>query len=162
MCLRCVTCCSLLSSDLAQMLLELMFSAALQVCGGNAGLLTTTARLIRSYGNVQEGWSHVLAVCIMFSTLLGTLTCSHTCVTALKVIWREPFDAVKSGFGEDCPWKTEQYRTMLRLICESDHAAVTVTDAHRELKSGGQQAVQAMVKADLLAYRPASSKHVAN
>ena len=50
---------------------------------------------------------------------------------------------------------------MLRLICESDHAAVIVTDAHRELKPDVEQAVQAMVKADLLAHRPASGKHVA-
>ena len=50
---------------------------------------------------------------------------------------------------------------MLRLICESDHATVIVTDAHRELTPDGEQAVQAMVKADLLAYRPASGKHVA-
>ena len=69
--------------------------------------------------------------------------------------------AVKSGLAEDRPWGSEQYRTMLRLICESDHAAVIVTDAHRELKPDGEQAVQAMVKADLLAYRPASGKHVA-
>ena len=69
--------------------------------------------------------------------------------------------AVKSGLAEDRPWGSEQYRTMLRLICESDHAAVIVTDAHRELEPDGEQAVQAMVKADLLAYRPASGKHVA-
>ena len=47
---------------------------------------------------------------------------------------------------------------MLRLICESDHAAVIVTDAHRELTPDGEQA---MVKADLSANRPASGKQVA-
>ena len=77
------------------------------------------------------------------------------------VVWRQPFMAVKSGLAEDRPWKAEQYRTVLRLICESDHAAVIVTDAHRELKTDGEQAVQAMEEADLLAYRPASGKHVA-
>ena len=83
------------------------------------------------------------------------------CVTALKVVWREPFNAVTSGLTGGSPWRTEQYRTILRLICESDHAAVIATDAYLELNPGGKQAVQAMVKADLLAYRPASGKHVA-
>ena len=100
-------------------------------------------------------------LCIMSSIMPDTLTGSPICVTALKVIWREPFDAVKSGLTGDFPWRTEQYRTMLRLICESDHAAVIATDAYLELKPGGKEAVQAMVKADLLAYRPASGEHVA-
>lgn len=69
--------------------------------------------------------------------------------------------AVNSGLEENRPWRAEQYCTMLQLVCESDHAAFIVTDAHRELKPDGEQAVQAMVKADLLAYRPASGKQVA-
>ena len=53
---------SYLSPDVAQLLLEQASSAALQVCGGNAGFLMTTAGLIRRNGSVQEGWSLVLAV----------------------------------------------------------------------------------------------------
>ena len=142
------------------MLLELVPCAALQVCGGNAGLLTTTARLIRSNGDVQAGWSLVLAVHHV-QHKLGMLTGSLICVTALKVIWRAPFEAVESSLTGGSPWRTEQYRTMLRLICESDHAAVIATDAYLELDPGGKEAVQAMVQASKLAYRPTSGKHVA-
>ena len=105
--------------------------------------------------------SHLCWLCIMSSTTLDTLTGSPICVTALEVIWREPFYAAESGLTGDLPWTTEQYRTMLQLICESDHAAVIATDAYQELNPGGKQAVQAMVKADMLAYRLASGKHVA-
>ena len=45
---------------------------------------------------------------------------------------------------------------MLRLIAESDYAAVSAPDAYLKLKPGGKQAVQAMVKASLLSYRPPS------
>ena len=64
--------------------------------------------------------------------------------------------AVASGLRESSPWKIEQYRTILRLICESDYAAVTETYAYQKLTPGGDQAVQAMVKANLLSYRPPS------
>ena len=62
---------------------------------------------------------------------------------------------VDSGLWQG-PWRTEQYRTMLRLIVESEHAAVLAPDAYLELNPGGKQAVQAMVKAHLLSYRPPS------
>ena len=75
---------------------------------------------------------------------------------ALDEIWRPYMDAVDSGLMEGEPWRTELYRTMLRLILESDHAAVIAPDAYRELNPGGEQAVQAMVKAKLLGYRPPS------
>ena len=45
---------------------------------------------------------------------------------------------------------------MRRLILESEHAAVIAPDAYLELNPGGEQAVQAMVKASLLGYRPPS------
>ena len=64
--------------------------------------------------------------------------------------------AVVSSLMESSPWRLEQYRTMLRLICESDYAAVTETDACQKLTPGGDQAVQAMVTANLLSYRPPS------
>ena len=54
--------CSLLSSDMAQTLLEVVLAAALQVCGGNAGFLNITARFFRITGDVQAGWSLILAV----------------------------------------------------------------------------------------------------
>ena len=54
--------CSLLSSDMAQVLLEVVLAAALQVCGGNAGFLNITARFFRITGDVQAGWSLILAV----------------------------------------------------------------------------------------------------
>ncbi len=63
---------------------------------------------------------------------------------------------VESGLWGDFPWRTEQYCTMLRLILESEHAAVIAQDAYRELDPGGKQAVQAMVKANLISYRPPS------
>ena len=45
---------------------------------------------------------------------------------------------------------------MLRFILESEHAAVIAPDAYLELDPGGEKAVQAMVKANLLSYRPPS------
>ena len=64
--------------------------------------------------------------------------------------------SVVSGLTGGFSWRTEQYCTMLRLIAESDYAAVSAPDAYLKLKSGGKQAVQAMVKANLLSYRPPS------
>ena len=40
---------------------------------------------------------HLCWPCIMSSTELDTLTTSTICVTALKVVWRQPFMVVKSG-----------------------------------------------------------------
>ena len=42
---------------LGTVLLESVSSAALQVCGGNAGFLNITARLFKTTGNVQAGLS---------------------------------------------------------------------------------------------------------
>ena len=64
--------------------------------------------------------------------------------------------SVVSGLTGGFSWETEQYWTMLRLIAESDYAAVSAPDAYLKLKPGGKQAVQAMVKANLLSYRPPS------
>eukprot|EP00891_Asterochloris_glomerata_P006778 jgi/Astpho2/6778/Aster-07223 len=133
-----------------RLLSPVIWCGANAVCGGNAGLLTTTARLIRSNGDVQEGWSLVLAVHRVQHYARYADMIPHLCHSSESGL-------APTLYGEDRPWGSEQYRTMLRLICESDHAAVIVTDAHRELKPDGEQAVQAMVKADLLAYRPASA-----
>ena len=80
---------------------------------------------------------------------------------ALKEIWRIPLNEVESGLDEGLPWSEMQYCTILQLILEADHAAVIARNAYPKLKPGGKQAVQAMVKANLLAYRPASGKHFA-
>ena len=80
---------------------------------------------------------------------------------ALKEIWRIPLNEVESGLDEGLPWSEKQYRTILQLILEADHAAVIARNAYPKLKPGGKRAVQAMVKAKLLAYRPASGKQFA-
>ena len=46
---------SYLTCTLVQLLLELVPSAALQVCGGNAGSLVTSSQLVESSDNVQAG-----------------------------------------------------------------------------------------------------------
>ena len=80
---------------------------------------------------------------------------------ALEEIWRRPLNKVESGLNEGLPWSEKQYCTILQLILEADHPAVIARDAYLKLKPGGEHAVQAMVKANLLAYRPASGKQCA-
>ena len=83
------------------------------------------------------------------------------CVTALGAVPRRALAKVEAGLNEGFPWSEDQYRAILQLILEADHAAVIAQDAYLKLKPGGRQAVQAMVKANMLAYRPASGRQCA-
>ena len=56
----------------------------------------TTARLFRTEGDVQAGWS-LSWLCMMSSTMLMMLTDLPTCVTALRVIPRHALAKVEPG-----------------------------------------------------------------
>ena len=68
---------------------------------------------------------------------------------------------MKAGL-RGCPsWSAAQYKTVVQRLVEAPHGAAIVEDLYLELstvKEAAEAAVRAMVKANMLAYRPASGE----
>ena len=55
-------------------------------------------------------------------------------------------------------WSPEQYKTVLNSLLSSKYHAVPVPLISRKLGKDGEEIVHAMVKANLLSYRPQSGQ----
>ena len=68
---------------------------------------------------------------------------------------------VKAGLRDRPGWRAAQYKTAVQRLVEAPHGAAITGDLYSELgtdKEAAEAAVQAMVKANMLAYRPASGR----
>ena len=83
------------------------------------------------------------------------------CAAALKKIWVPLFGQAEAGLSTEYTWSPEQYKTVLNSLLSSEHHAMPVTVISRKLGDDGKQIVRAMVKANLLSYRPWSGKFLA-
>lgn len=148
-------------------------SCLMQVCGGNAGQLLLAASAHRADWDAGEPditllpcpsiriWSSSSAyVCAVLARHWVEDFHAHitaACTAALNRVWNPLLPKVQSGLSADCIlWTREQYRTVLRLLLASKHAAVPVSEARRELGRHDDAALEAMIQADLLSHRPPS------
>ena len=83
------------------------------------------------------------------------------CAAALEKIWFPLFSQLEAGLSTEYTWSPEQYKTVLNSLLSSEHYAVPVTVISRKLGEDGKQIVRAMVRENLLSYRPPSSKFLA-
>lgn len=56
----------------------------------------------------------------------------------------------------------EQFRVVVRQLLAAEHAAVPVPAVLARLGKEGEAALEAIVQANLLSYRPMSGKHLLN
>ena len=92
-------------------------------------------------------------------TKLGTLTGPPSCGTALRVVSRNAKRKVYDGLRGRPGWSAAQYKAVVQRLVESPHGAVIADELYSELGTdmeAAEAAVQAMVEAKMLAYRPAS------
>ena len=66
------------------------------------------------------------------------------------------FPVVRAGLRTKHAWRPEQYETVLNSLLSSHRHAVPVEEISRRLGVDGEEIVEAMVKEDLLSYRPQS------
>ena len=78
------------------------------------------------------------------------------CAAALKKIWIPLLSQVEAGLRTKYPWSPGQYKTVLNSLLSSEHHAVPVTVISRKLGDDGEEIVDAMVRENLLSYRPLS------
>ena len=78
------------------------------------------------------------------------------CAAALKKIWFPLLSQAQAGLSTEYTWSPEQYKTVLNSLLSSEHYAVPVTVISRKLGDDGEQIVRAMVRENLLSYRPPS------
>ena len=146
-----------LSSGLAQILLELVPCAVTQVCGGQCW---------RSdhYLACEKPWTmfkqvgHSCWLCMMPNAMLQCTNSIIICVTALRVVWRLPLKRVQAGYKGGPGWDTNEFHSVVCCLAEAPHGAVVLDTLHAKLFKA---TVRAMVKANLLAYRPASGRRCA-
>ncbi len=85
-------------------------------------------------------------------------------VTALRVVWRPAMNRVRTGFKGGPGWDTEQFKNLMWCLVEAPHGACSADDLYSTLNMPGESAeaaVQAMAKANMLAFRPASGRQCA-
>lgn len=70
---------------------------------------------------------------------------------ALRSVWNPLIAAVEAGLYEDRLWTPQQYSSIAQAILSSSHQAVPVSTA---VKSIGKGSLEALVRAELLSYRP--------
>ena len=75
-------------------------------------------------------------------------------VAALKRVWRPLLGQVQKGIIGGQAWTPQQYIVIVQTILSSSHQAVLVSKARASI---GNAALEALVQANLLSYRPASS-----
>ncbi len=80
-------------------------------------------------------------------------------IAALEEVWTPLYDKVLSGLYALNPWTKEQFRVVVRLLLDAEHAAVPQTAVHERLGIHAQGVVDAMVQANMLSFRPKSSRH---
>ena len=70
---------------------------------------------------------------------------------------RVVYGACSPGVGEDL-WTGDQFRTVLRMLCASKYGAVLKKDLVAALGVNGEEAVMALLKANILGMRPCHSE----
>ncbi len=93
--------------------------------------------------------------------MLDMMTGSPISVTALEAVPRRALAKVKAGLRGRPGWSAAQYTTVVQRLAEAPHGAAIADELYSELdpvKEAAEVAVQAMVKANMLAYRPASGR----
>eukprot|EP00891_Asterochloris_glomerata_P004997 jgi/Astpho2/4997/Aster-05935 len=103
-----------------------------EVCGGNAG------NLRRASGHFRDlkDWTQ-----------------------ALQEVWHNPMEDVKAGLRGRPGWSAAQYTTVLQRLVQTPYGAIDADTLFTQLppdKRAAEMAVQAMVQANLLSYRPPS------
>ena len=101
---------------------------------------------------------------MMSSTMLDMMTGSPISVTALEAVPRRALAKVKAGLRGRPGWSAAQYTTVVQRLTEAPHGAAIADELYSELdpvKEAAEAAVQAMVKANMLAHRPASGRQCA-
>ena len=141
-------------------LCQALSSLSTQVCGGNAGQLITASQYLDTFEDVQAGLCPVLDAWA-FRVLQRPADRSPICATALCEIWSSPMSEVEAGLRGQPGWSAAAYTYVVQRLVESPHNAIPKYDLCSGLdmeKRDGEAAVQAMVKANMLAYRTASSR----
>ena len=132
-----------------------------QVCGGNAGLLVRAANT--RYDDLEEG-VHVSymqsGVCCTFSAVHAASNGVSLVHSALQGILTRVRPGVERGLtpGREAGWTFQQYAAVVRAITACAPYAVLASVLEEECGGGdaGRQVLQAMVREDLVAYRPYS------
>ena len=91
---------------------------------------------------------------IMAHAVLADITFdsnSYFSDAALCTVWSPLYAAVEAGLYGGRPWTPQQNSSIAQAILSSSHQAVPVSTA---LNSIGIGALEALVRADLLSYRP--------
>ena len=143
--------CYPLSSAVAQILLELVPCAVTQVCGGNAGALMTTSRLWKTW-TMSRQVGHSCWLCMMPGAVFQcTNSIIHLCHSSAGGV--APPHEKDAGRVQGRP-RLGHRRVLLCGVCclaEAPYGAVVLDTLHAKL---GKATVRALVKANLLAYRP--------
>ena len=80
------------------------------------------------------------------------------CIAALEKVWF-PLDLqVQAGFSTEYTWRPDQYETVLRSLLSAKYNAVPLQVISQKLGVDGKKIVKAMVKENLLSFRPQSGK----
>ena len=83
------------------------------------------------------------------------------CATALRVVWRLPMNRVRAGLRGGPGWSAAEYKTVVKCLAAAPQGSCSADDLHSKLGTGveaAEAAVQAMIKANMLACRPASGR----
>ena len=76
-------------------------------------------------------------------------------VAALGRVWNPLLSKVQTGLDGGEAWTPQQYSVIVQTILSSSHQAVPVSIAKASI---GKAALEALVQANLLSYRPLSSE----
>ena len=131
-----------------------------QVCGGNAGDLLRAIGQYAVFKDWTRGGLIMLCVIIFRAMLSRGRTVNGSChATALEEVWHNPMEDVLAGLRGRPGWSAAQYSTVLQHLLQTPSGAVVADKLYAQLppdKRAAEMAVQAMVQADLLSYRPPS------
>ncbi|BDA49413.1 hypothetical protein COCOBI_14-0300 [Coccomyxa sp. Obi] len=77
-------------------------------------------------------------------------------VIALAVVWGPLLSDLELALVDTNPWSEEHFKTVVKLIIAAANGVVPVSRVCRALGAGAKTALDGMVQANLLAYRPYS------
>ncbi len=123
------------------------------VCGGNPGLLqlcTSKAAALRSWELGARLRQHRCPAVALRCAVRATTGCNAIVQTATTDISHGFFPEVT---WKDASWSTEDFRTVLRSIVSSSHAAVPVLQMYAELGDDGAAKLESMNAKNLLLRR---------
>ena len=133
-----------------------------QVCGGNPGLLLRAANT-RYGSDLKEGMHcHICSavVCCAFSAVHAASNGVALVHAAVENILTSVRPSVEQGLWpeRDAGWTVQQYAAAVRAITAGAPYAVLASVLQEEFGGGnaGRRVLQAMVRNDLVAYRPYS------